>query len=270
MGLISLSPESPHYIPVGQGSTHISGTTVDIHEEELRTQVASGNVDAMVELGNVLLDQGLRADAESWFTRASQAGDRNAMYQLGWLYRDDENLDAAEYWFQQCSDCGDPECMHLLGTILKNKGDTAAGAAWFEKSANLGDPQGMAKLGFWFDQNGALDSAEAWYRKAAQQGSAISMHNLASLLGDSGRSEEAALWLQKAADTRSAEDQANGSGRYRWRTSFRRRLPSALLWLSPKGKGDCGNHAWYNYDGHVEHCYHCKVGVRAYSSDHFK
>jgi hypothetical protein len=58
-------------------------------------------------------------------------------------------------------------------------------------------------------------------------------------------------------------------GRYRWRTSVRKRLPFALTWLSPKGKGDCGDHLWYNEDGLVERCYHCEVGVRPYSPDHF-
>lgn len=58
--------------------------------------------------------------------------------------------------------------------------------------------------------------------------------------------------------------------RYRWRTSVRRHLPFRLLWLSPKGKGDYGNHFWCNADGQVEHCYHCQVGVRTNSPDHFK
>lgn len=48
-------------------------------------------------------------------------------------------------------------------------------------------------------------------------------------------------------------------GRYRFRTHLRRRLPFALLRLSPKGTGDCGNHQWYNADDVVEQCYHCEA-----------
>jgi hypothetical protein len=56
-------------------------------------------------------------------------------------------------------------------------------------------------------------------------------------------------------------------GRYRWRTHLRRKLP---VFLGPdKGQADCGNHEWYNDDGGVEHCYHCHVGERPYSLEHF-
>jgi hypothetical protein len=62
-----------------------------------------------------------------------------------------------------------------------------------------------------------------------------------------------------------------GRGRYRWRTSLRRRLPSFLVDRGIAGKGttDCGDHDWYNADGLVEGCYHCTVGRRPYDSAHF-
>jgi hypothetical protein len=47
------------------------------------------------------------------------------------------------------------------------------------------------------------------------------------------------------------------TGRYRWRTRLRTRLPSPLWRWVRKGRGDCGNHHWYNADNVVEHCYHC-------------
>jgi hypothetical protein len=46
-------------------------------------------------------------------------------------------------------------------------------------------------------------------------------------------------------------------------------LPWKLIWLARKGRKDCGNHDWYNADGRVENCMHCKAGVREYSRDHF-
>jgi hypothetical protein len=49
-------------------------------------------------------------------------------------------------------------------------------------------------------------------------------------------------------------------GKYRWRTKLRRRLPSGVLWLAPKGRTDCGLHEWYRHDDHVARCYHCDVG----------
>ena len=58
-------------------------------------------------------------------------------------------------------------------------------------------------------------------------------------------------------------------GRYRKRTHILQHLPFILLWLSPKGSSDCGGHDWYNEDGQVERCLHCKVGIRAYSPEHF-
>ena len=59
--------------------------------------------------------------------------------------------------------------------------------------------------------------------------------------------------------------------KYRWRTRIRRHLPWVLVdrdWMA-KGSGDCGSHEWYNADGVVERCYHCEVGERAYSPQHF-
>jgi hypothetical protein len=60
-------------------------------------------------------------------------------------------------------------------------------------------------------------------------------------------------------------------GRYRWRTAVRRRLPWALVnrGVADRGKKDCGDHEWFNVDYVVEQCYHCEVGQRPYSVDHF-
>ncbi|MFJ6214495.1 hypothetical protein ACIQGZ_14340 [Streptomyces sp. NPDC092296] len=41
------------------------------------------------------------------------------------------------------------------------------------------------------------------------------------------------------------------TGRYRWRTRLRRRLPRFLVDRGAAGTGtrDCGAHEWYNHDG---------------------
>ncbi|KJK59346.1 hypothetical protein UK12_04875 [Saccharothrix sp. ST-888] len=59
------------------------------------------------------------------------------------------------------------------------------------------------------------------------------------------------------------------AGRYRWRTSIRRRLPWFLVELgfAGKGAGDCGTHEWYNRDGSGELCYHCTAGKRPFTED---
>lgn len=53
-----------------------------------------------------------------------------------------------------------------------------------------------------------------------------------------------------------------GKGRYRWRTRLRRVLPWFLVdrGIARKGPEDCGRHEWYNHDGLVARCYHCRVG----------
>ncbi|BCY11752.1 hypothetical protein L3i22_068400 [Actinoplanes sp. L3-i22] len=60
----------------------------------------------------------------------------------------------------------------------------------------------------------------------------------------------------------------SGRGRYRWRTWLRRRIPWFLIdrGVADKGKGDCGDHEWYNSDNVVERCYHCSVGERRRSA----
>jgi len=50
-------------------------------------------------------------------------------------------------------------------------------------------------------------------------------------------------------------------GKYRFRTRLRGSLPDWLLWISPKGISDCGDHEWYLSEGDTWRCYHCTVGV---------
>jgi len=57
-------------------------------------------------------------------------------------------------------------------------------------------------------------------------------------------------------------------GKYRWRTRLRRALPyrPPVYLLVPKGRGDCGNHEWYNQDQVTDSCYHCAAGTRPHQS----
>lgn len=65
--------------------------------------------------------------------------------------------------------------------------------------------------------------------------------------------------------TRPADDKRRPRrGRYRARTWLRGHLPYRLLWLAPKGLGDCGGHEWYRSDEATDRCYHCEAGVRAH------
>jgi hypothetical protein len=68
--------------------------------------------------------------------------------------------------------------------------------------------------------------------------------------------------VKDAVNRWAAERDGYSYGPYRWRTLLRIHLPFRLLWIAPKGRKDCGNHDWYNADGVVEKCYHCRVGER--------
>jgi len=51
---------------------------------------------------------------------------------------------------------------------------------------------------------------------------------------------------------------------YRIRSRIRKHLPWFLINLGICAKGkDCesrnGPHDWYNHDGKISHCYHCKI-----------
>ena len=45
---------------------------------------------------------------------------------------------------------------------------------------------------------------------------------------------------------------------------MRRHLPWLLTdrGVAPKGRRDCGDHAWYRATDAEDRCYHCTVGVR--------
>jgi hypothetical protein len=53
--------------------------------------------------------------------------------------------------------------------------------------------------------------------------------------------------------------------RYRIRTRLRKLLPWLIAERIPKGREDCGDHEWYNADGRVDRCYHCRVGQRPHA-----
>lgn len=57
-------------------------------------------------------------------------------------------------------------------------------------------------------------------------------------------------------------DSSSATGRYRWRTALRTRLPRWAVGLAPKGRKDCGDHDWYRSDPDTWRCYHCRAGVR--------
>jgi TPR repeat protein len=118
-----------------------------------RRAAEGGNVDAMSELAMMLYHDGCcglskeesQVQAESWYRKAANLGDRNSMYWLGWMYE------------------------HTEGGLPKD--DTQA-LAWYRKSAAAGEDWARLRIGEAYEQ-GELglpkndDEAVRWYQLAA-------------------------------------------------------------------------------------------------------
>ncbi|WP_256973287.1 serine/threonine-protein kinase [Rhodococcus sp. NCIMB 12038] len=175
-----------------------------------RTIAASGEADAMVNLGDMLAQQDPpdTSGARRWFEQAAAAGNPEGMSRLGRLLEELDPPDraGARRWYEKAAAAGDPSGMYYLGYLLENDmdpPDIAGARRWYEKSARAGNVFAMADLGYLLTQQDPPDIAGArrWYEKSARAGNVSGMAGLGDLLAqlDPPDFDGARQWYQPAA-----------------------------------------------------------------------
>lgn len=105
--------------------------------------------EALLNLGNILCDQGDTARAAECYKKAIKKGDKDAMFAYALLFdEDDPNTpDEVFRWLERAGDLGISQAYNRLGNIYCNMGDIKKGIEWYIKSANAGGASGQFNLG---------------------------------------------------------------------------------------------------------------------------
>ncbi len=83
-----------------------------------------GDTWVMYTLGLILRERGELAEAEGWYRRAADAGQREAMLNLGLLLHERGELAEVETWWRRAADAGESRAMFNLGLLLKQRGSS--------------------------------------------------------------------------------------------------------------------------------------------------
>ena len=219
----------------------------------LQLAAASGNLDAICDIGESLAAAGKTGEAEGFFRIAAEAdfralhqlvdlleatgrhlearqwlftsaggGDQFAMARL--IYRDGEDLDQLmEMGFAT----SDPKVSHRLGSVLEREGRVAKAEQLWRHAAEAGDGYAMWRLADLLDDAGDIESSVLWLHKAIAAGEVEAMQCLADRLRRGHWDDEAEQVWRRPAET--GHPQAMyGLGVFLWEEG---RLPEAEYWL---------------------------------------
>lgn len=174
---------------LGLSSAIDSSTTID----QLKTMAGQGNGDAMLELGERLVQgQGTAANVDeglSWLTKATDAGKLQGWYDLGFVYANGlvggkPNLTEAMKYFQKGAELGNADCQTSMGMLFQAgekipggvKADPVKAVSWYRKAADQNHTEAIQHLAMLYamSQGVTQDPAEAakWFRKGADLGNA--------------------------------------------------------------------------------------------------
>jgi TPR repeat protein len=172
--------------------------------EWLHKEAAEGNPSVMLDLGDMLAEQGNTEQAEQWYRKAANAGNIGAMYRLAELLDKAGRPDLAEQWHRKAADSGDNGSISNLGIFLARHDRPDEAEQCYRKAIASGGPiaaGAMYNLGNLFKEQGHDDQAEHWYRNSATLGHSAAMTALGSLLASRGNAEQAEHWYRKAMAT---------------------------------------------------------------------
>jgi tetratricopeptide (TPR) repeat protein len=205
----------------------ISQELITFYERE----IAAGNAQAMVELGDLLRSQEDPAGARAAYQRAIEAGNAHALIDLAGLLRGDlGDAEGARAALRQAIDSDDPdlaaEATVELGYLLMISRDYADAQACFQQAMRSGHadwaPAAMVGLGRLLEKQGNAAGARAAYQRAAEAGNADCTAHALVFLG---------VMLRKQGDrngARAAFQRVVDSGNADWSPPARNELRNLL------------------------------------------
>lgn len=150
------------------GVKHSQRNEVARAAELYRAAAEAGSPAAMNNLGSLYLNgKGVEKDldeAERWFLRSVELGNRNAAHNLGVLHHSAERYDKAVVWWRRAAEAGHPAAMNNYGMMLFDGTgvvrDRDEGEKWLAKAAKAGVQEARNYFS-------ARDNAAASYGDAA-------------------------------------------------------------------------------------------------------
>jgi TPR repeat protein len=273
--------------------------------------VSAGNdTSAMQSIGRMYAQgKGVPKDyqqANKWFLKAAENGDKFALLNLAAMYRDGDgvprNGEQALHWFTMAAERGNPEAMVEIATMYYDgigvSQDYSLAMEWGLKAAKAGEITGMHNVGtlYRYGEGVSVDYSKAlqWFRKAAKAGFAPSMNSLGTIYtegkGVTVNYQKAMEWFRKGAKKGDEIASLNVGLMYEFGDGLPRDYRKALDWyhkaachgstqamvsiaqLYYKGKGvpKCKAQAvnWYQKaaEGGNKEAWHC-LGLAYYFGD---
>ncbi|WP_052847263.1 CHAT domain-containing protein [Streptomyces avicenniae] len=115
---------------------------LDLAQVYYRPAALAGHVDAMNNLGVVLKQLGLFAEAGGWLRAAAAQGDLDATHTYARLLHQSGRLDEALPWYEKAATAGHVDGMMNAGTLRLADGDRVAAFKWFRAAERAGHPLG--------------------------------------------------------------------------------------------------------------------------------
>ncbi|MER5298118.1 sel1 repeat family protein [Streptomyces lasiicapitis] len=128
-------------------------------------RVAAGDVDAYGLLGFVTEHAGNVSEAEGWYRRAADQGDRLSCNRLGHILAGRGAVVEAIGYLEKAAEAGSKDAYVTLGKLHRDRA-----RHWLTKGAEEGDPQAAFHLAELTLRPGRVDRAVRWYHAAAQAG----------------------------------------------------------------------------------------------------
>jgi len=128
---------------------------------------------------------------EKRLRKAAKSGDVDAALDLADMLKDDGDTAGAEYWFRFAATRGHLDAAACLGTMLCLRGEVEEAEPWLRKAATSDDPQAAQEaatlLGMCLYDLGELDEAEQWLTMGADAGDDMAAEYLDKLRKDRDR-----------------------------------------------------------------------------------
>ena len=144
----------------------------------LRKAIKKGSAEArdllstvFFDLGENSLEAGKKKEANGFFEKVAQLGDKNVLISIADIYLEmGEELEAIE-WLKKAVAYGSVEALAEIGYIHLNNGEKSEAIEWLEKAAEKGDSVAFFWIGDIHLKSGEKSKAIESLEKAAELGS---------------------------------------------------------------------------------------------------
>ncbi len=162
--------------------------------------IEKGNKDSSFNLGLLYDNQERYQDAEKHYLKAIEKGDVESLFNLGLLYDNQDRSEEAEKYYLKAIEKGDVNALNNLGLFYFKQERYQEAEDYYLKAVDKGSKNALFNLGLLYDKQDRSEEAEMYYLKAIEKGDEKAENNLGSLLVKQNRNKEAEEFYLKAIE----------------------------------------------------------------------